>query len=546
MLPQQTNPPVGNASVGISEIDHTSAPIEDSGNVLSPAPQSLSRSLFAGAFSVGGALALERGAGFLANLLAAHIGGTAVFGAYSISLNTANNVASYAGAGIGTTATRFIADYPEGGNGRRQVIRTILLFALLSAGLAAVLLWFTAEPLAKSLLHNPALALPLKVAAISAAAFVALECCRGVFIGTREFAPFLFLSGLVGVGSLIAIPTMAHLGATHMVAGQAAAVLLATIVSGVLILRRQGGKSAAGPKKVENVSLGKVWRFGLVQLGGVVGLNAAGWWTATLVARGDSTLSQVAFYTVATQWRNLCGLLPNMVQQGNFAFFTDKGSVGFGGATRVVSVSALFASILAILCAGFVIVPVPFMLRHFYGTGYTAAELPAAFAVATVIVHMGISPASSRLTVISLRWTAVINAIWSVLVIAAGSMLIPAGGATAATATLFAAHVLSAVLTLFALWRLGALPEGLTRVAALNITIAFLIGALAWLRTMHPEHAVLANSLLLILPVAGTLLLVRLGQSFGALPRKIDWISLTRSLFLRLPFKPARAVSPAA
>lgn len=539
----QAEPVGAGANVGIAEIDQTSAPLEAHETISAPIPRpSLAGSLLAGVFSVGGALAVERAAGFLANLLAARLAGAAVFGAYSISLNTANNVASYAGAGIGNTATRFIADFPEGSKGRQQVVRTILLFAALSASLAALLLWFTARPLADSLLRNPALAGPLKVAAISAAAFVALECCRGVFIGTREFAPFLFLSGLVGVGSLLAIPTMARFGATHMVAGQAAAVLLATTVSAILILRRQGTKGKLTGEKADRVSLGKIWRFGLVQLGGVVGLNAAGWWTATLVARGDSSLLQIAFYTVATQWRNLCGLLPNMVQQGNFAFFTDHGSADFGGATRVVSVSAIFASVLGILCSGFVIIPIPFVLQHFYGHSYAAAEIPAAFAVATVIVHLGISPASSRLTVISLRWTAVINAIWSVVVVVAATLFIPRGGATAATAILFGAHALSAVLVLFALWRLSALPDGLPGVAALNVAIALLICGVSWLRAVHPEHSLLANCLLLTTPVIGTLLLVRLGQSCRALPRNIDWFSIARAAAQRLPFKRSRAV----
>ncbi len=544
-LPNQLQQPVGTANVGLEEIDQTAAPVETV-ETATPAQPSLAGSLVTGVFSVGGALAVERGAGFLANLLAARLGGTAVFGAYSISLNTANNIASYAGAGIGNTATRFIAEYPEGTRGRQQVVRTVLLFAALSAALAAVLLWFSAEPLAKSLLRNPALAAPLKVAALSAAGFVALECCRGVFIGTREFAPFLFLSGLVGAGSLLAVPTMARFGATHMVAGQAAAVLLAAAVSAVLILRRQGIQGKSAGQKADKVSLGKVWRFGLVQLGGVVGLNAAGWWTATLVARGDATLLQIAFYTVATQWRNLCGLLPNMVQQGNFAFFTDHGSAHFGGATRVVSVSAIFASALGILCSGFVIVPIPFALRYLYGQSYSAAELPAAFAVATVIVHLGISPASSRLTVISLRWTAVINAIWSAVVIAAGTAFIPSGGATSATAILFAAHVVSVFLVLFALWRLSALPDGLIGVATLNVAVGLVIGGLAWLRAIHPEHALLANSLLLVSPVLGTLLLIRLGQSCGALPKSINWISLAHSVVARLPIKRLRTVSRSA
>lgn len=545
-LPAYREQASGQANVGIAEIDQAAAPLEAKPETAPDVRPSLTGSLVAGVCSVGGALAVERAAGFLANLLAARLAGATVFGAYSISLNTANNVASYAGAGIGNTATRFVADYPEESRERQQVVRTVLLFAALSALLAALLLWITAAPLANSLLRNPALAGPLRVAAISAAAFVALECCRGVFIGTREFAPFLFLSGLVGAGSLLAIPTMARFGATHMIAGQAAAVLLAALVSALLIFKRQGLKKKPNREGASRVSLGQVWRFGLVQLGGVVGLNAAGWWTATLVARGDATLLQIAFYTVATQWRNLCGLLPNMVQQGNFAFFTDNGSAHFGGANRVVGLSALFSSALAMLCSGFVIVPIPFVLRHFYGTAYAAAELPAAFAVATVIVHLGISPASSRLTVISLRWTAVINAIWSVIVIAAGTLLIPNGGATAATATLFAAHALSAVLVLFALRRLHDLPRALVSIAALNLAFAALIGGLAWMRATRPGFSLLANCLLLASPILGTLLLVRLGQSRGVLPATIDWMSLVRSLLARLPFRSLRTAFPAA
>ena len=76
--------------------------------------ESLSHFLFTGTSSVGVAIIVERGLGFVANLVAARHGGTQVFGAYSLALTTANNIASYAGAGIGTTANRFSGQYPAG------------------------------------------------------------------------------------------------------------------------------------------------------------------------------------------------------------------------------------------------------------------------------------------------------------------------------------------------------------------------------------------------------------------------------------------------
>ncbi len=64
---------------------------------------------------------------FLANIAAARLGGAHVFGAYSVAMTTANNVASYAGAGIGTTANRFSGEYPYGGGGYRGLLRTLAL-----------------------------------------------------------------------------------------------------------------------------------------------------------------------------------------------------------------------------------------------------------------------------------------------------------------------------------------------------------------------------------------------------------------------------------
>src|SRR5271163_857386 len=63
--------------------------------------------LLSGTSALGVVTLLERGLGFLANLAVARVGGAQIFGAYSVAMTTATNVASYAGAGIGTTANRF-------------------------------------------------------------------------------------------------------------------------------------------------------------------------------------------------------------------------------------------------------------------------------------------------------------------------------------------------------------------------------------------------------------------------------------------------------
>src|SRR5580692_6858709 len=158
-----------------------------------PDQRSLGLLLLSGSSALGVATLLERGLGFLANLASARWGGVHVFGAYSVAMTTANNVASYAGAGIGTTANRFSGEFPYGKPGYRGFLKSLGLVSIGSAVLAAVILWSTAGPLAAYVLQNPAIGPLLRLAALSSAAIILLECFRGLLIGQRRFAALLML-----------------------------------------------------------------------------------------------------------------------------------------------------------------------------------------------------------------------------------------------------------------------------------------------------------------------------------------------------------------
>ena len=233
--------------------------------------RSLTSSLLTGMSALGVSLGFERGATFFANVLAARLAGTEAFGAYSLALTTANNVASYAGAGIGTTANRFVGQYPPGSRYYRRLLRVLLAVSLAAAAVAAMLLWLSAAPLAGALLHNSKLKGPLQIAAFSAAAFILVECCRGLLIGQRSFSILLLLSLMVGGGFLAVVPVTARFGPRTMLAGQAGSVFAAVIVSSwfvYLLAARQPplmGDGGTGP------SVWRVWSFGLVQLISVIG-----------------------------------------------------------------------------------------------------------------------------------------------------------------------------------------------------------------------------------------------------------------------------------
>ena len=90
---------------------------------------------------------------------------------------------------------------------------------------------------------------------------------------------------------------------------------------------------------------------------------------------------------------------------------------------------------------------VPWLLAVLYGNGYAGAGTTIALGLATAVAHMGNAPAAARLTIVSLRATAVINTIWAVFVAVAATLLLVRGGSAwqAMARVLSGAHVLSAL-----------------------------------------------------------------------------------------------------
>ncbi len=478
--------------------------------------------LLSGMSALGVALTIERGASFISNVLAARLGGATVFGTYSLVQTTAMNVASYAGAGIGTTASRFAGQHSRGKRGYAELIRILLLVSLTSAAIAGIILWVGANPLARLLLQNSSLTPALKVGAVSAVAFVLLECCRGLLIGQRRFGLLVTLSVTVGGGLLLVVPSTARHGAIPMIAGQAAAVL-AAVVAVAFLTHYVRNKHTLDTGEAASLSVWTVWRFGLVQLASVVGLNAAGWWTASLVARADTSLTGMAFYSIATQLRNMSALAPSLIAQSSFALFTEEGAEPFGGSSRVVLVSTSIATLLASVCAGLLIIMLPWTLTRLYGAVYSGAELPAALAITTGVIHMGTSPAAARLLIRSVHDSGVINAVWSVLVIVLGWFLIPGHGALAAVQTLLAAHAVSAFLVFIRLRRFEEAPNGLGFLLLLNVLAALALSGLAYMRFFNPGHMLLFGGA--ILAVLGLIawIIVWYGQKNGILPTGLNY-----------------------
>jgi O-antigen/teichoic acid export membrane protein len=480
----------------------------------------VSSGLLSGASALGAGMIVERSLGFLANLLAARLGGAATFGAYSLAITTANNISTYAAGGIGSTTVRFSGKYSRESPGYVTLFRALLIISLASASIAAAALWLGAAPIAR-LLDKPSLTGLLSWAALSAAGMILLECCRGFLIGQRRLAALLWLSLTVGVGMVALLPFTSRLGPVPMIVSQGAVTVGAVAVCLLLyrVLRLAPASRSIASAPPLKAMLREIWSFGLVQLAGLIGMNAAGWWLTSLVARSDTSMVQMGFFAVSHQVRNMVALAPTLLTESSLAVMARGEKNATRTPDQTMALTTFATMFLSLLLAGAGILVAPWGLSLLYGKTYAAASAAASLALATAVVHMGSGPASARLTIVSIKTTGVINTIWAILVaIAATFFLFWRGDASKGMLIYLVAHIVSAVLVLVSLATRNCVPEGMKAVYVVGMGTSVALAALALFRYAQPALNPLITGGMFLLLATALVTLFLTGRRHGWAP----------------------------
>jgi O-antigen/teichoic acid export membrane protein len=510
-------------------------------------PAHVAKDLVSGTSALGMGLIVERGCGFLANLLAARFGGASTFGAYSLAITTANNISTYAAGGIGSTAIRFSGKYPRESAGYATLTRVLVIISLASACLASAGLWLGAAPIAH-LLGKPSLTTLLRWAALSAAGVIMLECCRGFLVGQRKLAAILLLSVSVGGGLLAFLPLASHFGPVQMICGQGVATVSAVLLcllfyrplglAPLSIANRAGGVAnqaggatdQAAPAEPIGPMLRGVWSFGLMQLAGLIGMNVAGWWLTSLIARADTTMVQVGFFTIAHQLRNIVALAPSLLTESSLAVMAQGEDSVEKTPDQVTAVCTFATTFASLLVAGLGMIVVPWGLTLLYGRAYAAASTATALALATAVIHMGSGPATARLSIVSIRLSGVINTAWAILVaLAATAFLFHGGNAWKGAMIYLAAQLLSAGLVFLSLTKWKCAPTGMNTVFALGTAASIALAALAFARDGHPEFTLSLTAAMVAVFGASLWALFAIGRRHAWIPQRAFFENLLSS-----------------
>jgi hypothetical protein len=251
----------------------------------------------------------------------------------------------------------------------------------------------------------------------------------------------------------------------------------------------------------------------------MVGLNAAGWWLTTLLARADASMRQIGFLAIASQLRNMASLAPGLLTESSLAVMAQGEDAVARTPDRVMAVCTWATTFASLALAGLAIAVIPWALPFLYGRGYTGATVAVAIALATAVVHMGSGPASARVSILSIRTTGLINTLWAVLVSLAAASFIWYGGSAAKAASIyFGAHVVSSILLWLTLRRRQSMPAGMTAVLATGFGTALVLVFLAHLRESHSATPGPLSGLLALVTIAGLCALLAIARRQRWLP----------------------------
>jgi O-antigen/teichoic acid export membrane protein len=494
-------------------------------------PSKVTRHLVSGTSVLGLGVLIERGSGFAANILAARLGGATTFGAYSLALSTANNIATYAGAGIGSTAARFSGKYQYGSAGYGMLARVLMLVSLVSAAAAYAGLWLAAGPLARLMGQGRLIDL-LHWAALSAGGTILLECARGFFVGQRRLAALVLMSLIVGVGLLALLPVGAwEHNPISMITSQGCITIGAVVIC--LLLARQLHLLNPSTEVEQHRGLGgmlkEVWGFGLVQLAGVAGTNLVGWWLITLLARADTSLVQMGFFSIASQLRNIVGLAPSLLTESSYAVMADPEGEVLRTPLNVLGWITFASVMVTFLFAAIGIMVIPWLLRVLYSATYSHAAVAASYGLALAAMHTANGPASARLSILSIKTAAVINAGWAAFVALSGSIFMVHGGDAATVMMIYlGAHTLASILVLIALHRRNSLPRGMVGVFTIATGSTIALALLSTLRAAYPDLTMLLTATMIVLFACTLAALIGMGGRYGWIPTRAAVCQLAR------------------
>jgi O-antigen/teichoic acid export membrane protein len=278
----------------------------------SPVGYRLARGTF---WSLTGAL-IARFSGLLASILVARFLGRNGFGQLGVIQSTVAMFQVFGGFGLGLTATKYVAEFRKTEPERAgRVVGHSHLVATITGSVAAGVLFFSSDWLARHSLAAPELAPLLRIAA----PMLLLSSLNGSQIGALSgLEAFKTLAQVNLLSGIATFPLMVIGTLVDGLRGAIIGLLLSLVVTCVLsqyALRRELDRSGIPVRYSGPYEWDTLWHFTVPAVLSGAMVPPVNWLCVALLVNHPAGYGAMGLYNAGNQWRNLLMFIPGLMMQ---------------------------------------------------------------------------------------------------------------------------------------------------------------------------------------------------------------------------------------
>jgi len=396
----------------------------------------------------GVAAVLSRGLPVLGMIVAARVLGREAFGELGIAHSTAMMLQVFAVAGLGITATTFVARWRKTDPERAgRIIVLCYGFTFLSGGSFLLGLAAGAEPIADAVFAAPGLADKLYIAGFLMFAVTLSTVQTGMLIGFQAYRDMAAANLVGGAASALLVALGAYLaGVEGALWGLTCAQAIQALANAVLLRRAMRRDGLALRFVLPRGELLLLWRFSLPGLLTVGVWSVATWAASVMLVRQPNGIGEMGFLAAASQWFAALMFVPIVITQILLPVYSER----LGGDRQPEARRLALRSAHAVLL-GMALLAAPIVLLSPWIAGLYGAEFRSGAAVFAVLFLTAAIAApygalGNYLAAAERMWTRFhINLLWAAVLLAGAALLIEHGALGVALATLMAYAVRTAL-----------------------------------------------------------------------------------------------------
>ena len=368
--------------------------------------------------------------------------GRAAFGELGVIMSTVGMFQVFAGFGLGTTATKYVAQYRSSDPERAARVARLARVGAVSAGAAmAVGLFVLAPWLALQTLHSPHLTGLLRIGAVWLFLMAVNDAQTGLLAGFEAFGAIARANAAAGI---LSFPLTVVCAWQWGVAGAVWALAGAAAVSAALYrsaLAREYVKAAL-PRRPPGWA--REWRsvvaFSVPALLAGALVAPANWVCVAMVVNQAGGYAEMGTFNAANQWRTAILFLPGALGFAALPLLTQLHAQDDRRRfVRMLGANLGINGGIALLAAVGVVVMGGWIMRS-YGSEFAGGRTVLALLAASAVLMAIGSVVGSAITSSGRMWYGfAFNALWAAALIGGAWVLVPSRGATGlALATLVA------------------------------------------------------------------------------------------------------------